>query len=66
MRLSSDRKTLAIKSTSQPRVNYMTIATFSQTARMMGYRSRSTLYRLKRDGLLSDYEYPTLDKCASP
>ena len=33
----------------------MTIATFSQTAKMMGYESRSTLYRLKRDGLLSDY-----------
>ena len=33
----------------------MTIATFSQAAKMMGYKSRSTLYRLKRDGFLSDY-----------
>jgi len=33
----------------------MAIATFSETARLMGYKTRSVLYRLKRDGYLSDY-----------
>ena len=33
----------------------MAIATFSETAKLMGYKTRSVLYRLKRDGLLNDY-----------
>ena len=33
----------------------MAIATFSETAKLMGYRTRSVLYRLKRDGYLKDY-----------
>ena len=33
----------------------MAIATFSETARLMGYKTRSVLYRLKQDGYLSDY-----------
>ena len=33
----------------------MAIATFSETAKLMGYKSRSTLYKLKKDGLLEDY-----------
>ena len=33
----------------------MAIATFSETARLMGDKTRSVLYRLKRDGYLNDY-----------
>ena len=33
----------------------MAIATFSETARLMGYKTRSVLYRLKRDDYLNDY-----------
>jgi len=31
------------------------ICSFSEASKIMGYKSRSTLYRLKRDGWLDDY-----------
>ena len=31
------------------------ICTFAEAAKILGYKSRSTLYRLKRDGWLDDY-----------
>ena len=31
------------------------ICTFAEASKLLNYRSRSTLYRLKRDGWLSDY-----------
>ena len=33
----------------------MTIATFLEASEMMGYRSPSTLYKLKKEGQLDDY-----------
>ena len=33
----------------------MTICTFAETAKILGYKSRSTLYKLKKDGWLDDY-----------
>ena len=33
----------------------MPLATFSEAAKLMGYKSRSQLYKLKRDGWLNDY-----------
>jgi hypothetical protein len=33
----------------------MAIATFSEASEILGYRSRSTLYSLKKNGLLDDY-----------
>ena len=33
----------------------MPLATFSEAAKLMGYESRSQLYKLKRDGCLNDY-----------
>ena len=33
----------------------MAIATFTEASKLMGYRSRSTLYSLKKNGLLDDY-----------
>ena len=31
------------------------ICTFAEASKLLNYKSRSTLYRLKRDGWLSDY-----------
>ena len=33
----------------------MPLATFPEAAKLMGYKSRSQLYKLKRDGWLNDY-----------
>ena len=33
----------------------MAIATFLEASKMMGYRSPSTLYKLKKEGQLDDY-----------
>ena len=33
----------------------MSIATFTEASQLLGYRSRSTLYHLKKSGLLDDY-----------
>mgnify|MGYP001480709396 FL=1 len=33
----------------------MAIATFTEASQILGYRSRSTLYHLKKSGLLDDY-----------
>ena len=33
----------------------MPLATFSEAAKLMGYKSRSQLYKLKRDGWFNDY-----------
>ena len=33
----------------------MAIATFLEASQMMGYRSPSTLYKLKKEGQLDDY-----------
>ena len=33
----------------------MAIATFTEASQLLGYRSRSTLYHLKKSGLLDDY-----------
>ncbi|WP_269611094.1 hypothetical protein [Prochlorococcus marinus] len=33
----------------------MAIATFTEASNLLGYKSRSTLYKLKKDGLLDDY-----------
>mgnify|MGYP001421307751 FL=1 len=33
----------------------MAILTFTEVSKKFGYRSRSTLYKLKKDGLLDDY-----------
>ena len=33
----------------------MAIAAFTEASQILGYKSRSTLYKLKRDGLLEDY-----------
>ena len=33
----------------------MIIATLSETANLMGYKSRSSLYSFKKHGLLDDY-----------
>ena len=33
----------------------MTICTFAEAAKILGYKSRSTLYKLKKDGWLDDY-----------
>ena len=33
----------------------MAIATFTEASEILGYRSRSTLYHLKKSGLLDDY-----------
>ena len=33
----------------------MAIATFTEASQVLGYRSRSTLYALKKNGLLDDY-----------
>ena len=33
----------------------MPLATFSEAAKLMGYKSRSQLYKMKRDGWLNDY-----------
>ena len=33
----------------------MAIATFTEASQILGYKSRSTLYKLKRDSLLEDY-----------
>ena len=33
----------------------MAIATFTEASQLLGYRSRSTLYALKKNGLLDDY-----------
>ena len=37
------------------RVNHMAIATFLEASEMMGYRSPSTLYKLRKEGQLDDY-----------
>ena len=34
----------------------MPFCTFSETARILGYSSRSTLYKVRRDGWLKPYE----------
>ena len=33
----------------------MTIATFAESSEILGYRSPSTLYKLKKEGQLDDY-----------
>ena len=33
----------------------MTIATFVEASKMMGYKSPSTLYKLRKEGQLDDY-----------
>ena len=33
----------------------MTIATFVEASKMMGYKSPSTLYKLRKEGQLNDY-----------
>ena len=33
----------------------MAIATFTEASQLLGYKSRSTLYHLKKSGLLDDY-----------
>ncbi|AIQ97417.1 hypothetical protein [Prochlorococcus sp. MIT 0801] len=33
----------------------MALLTYTQASKKFAYRSRSTLYKLKRDGLLDDY-----------
>ena len=33
----------------------MSIATFAEASEILGYRSPSTLYKLKKDGQLDDY-----------
>ena len=33
----------------------MTIATFAEASELLGYRSPSTLYKLKKEGQLNDY-----------
>ncbi len=40
----------------------MPLATFSEAAKLMGFKSRSQLYKLKRDGWLNDYNVEIASK----